>query len=204
MLKAIDESVSRVFTVMQSYSRPWAFAGGWAVDLFARKCTRPHADFDIAVFREDQEQLRAVFAGWHFSKAVGGRLETWEGDERLALPVHELHAIGPEPQQPRIEFLLNERSGPAWQYRRNPAITLAVDRAIVKRGLVPLLAPEIVLLFKSKAPRPTDDQDFTTLLPLLVEDQRDWLRAALTAMSPAHPWLDDPKLTVVQKRRLSQ
>jgi hypothetical protein len=48
----------------------------------------------------------------------------------------------------------------------------------------PFLAPEIVLLYKSKAPRPTDEADFRVALPALTTEQRDWLRLAIAEMRP--------------------
>src|SRR3954467_9622826 len=32
---------------------PWWIAGGWAIDLFLDRETRPHADLDVGVLRRD-------------------------------------------------------------------------------------------------------------------------------------------------------
>jgi hypothetical protein len=53
---------------------------------------------------------------------------------------------------------------------------------------VRVLAPELVLLYKSKAPRPADEADFRAARPLLDAEARAWLRAALLGASPGHPW----------------
>jgi hypothetical protein len=50
------------------------------------------------------------------------------------------------------------------------------------------LAPEIVLLFKSKAPRPVDEHDFRVAQPLLDSEARAWLSAVLERTAPGHPW----------------
>ncbi len=43
----------------------WIF-GGWAVDLYAGRVTRPHADIDIAVWMDDLERIDELLgqAGW--------------------------------------------------------------------------------------------------------------------------------------------
>jgi hypothetical protein len=53
---------------------------------------------------------------------------------------------------------------------------------------VRVLAPELVLLYKSKAPRPDDEADFRAARPLLDAEARAWLRAALLAAAPGHAW----------------
>ncbi|MFC8080143.1 nucleotidyltransferase domain-containing protein [Streptomyces sp. NPDC057307] len=57
---------------------------------------------------------------------------------------------------------------------------------------VPYLAPEVQLYYKAKAPRPKDEEDFTTTLPLLTDDRRDWLAGAIPltyGVNGPHPWL---------------
>ena len=51
------------------------------------------------------------------------------------------------------------------------------------------LAPEIVLLYKSKAPRATDEADFHNTLPRLSDVARRWLTVALAHADRAHPWI---------------
>jgi len=38
---------------MRGYRAPWGFAGGWAIDLLVGASTRPHADVDVALLRQD-------------------------------------------------------------------------------------------------------------------------------------------------------
>ena len=49
-------------------------AGGWAIDLFLGRETRNHQDIDIAIFREDQFELRRHLANWKWEKTVNGTL----------------------------------------------------------------------------------------------------------------------------------
>lgn len=182
--------VRAVVSTLAALRTPWAVAGGWAIDLALGRVTRPHADVDVAVFRSDQEALRAALPGWDFDAVRGGTLVPWARHEWLALPVHEVHARPPEgaPVQP-LEILMNDQEGSEWVYRRDPAVRRPLVQAILDVAAgIRVLAPEIVLLYKSKAPRAADEQDFRVALPLLDSETRAWLRAALLRAAPIHPW----------------
>ncbi len=53
----------QVATLMRDFKPNWFIAGGWAIDLFLGKVTRPHQDIEIAIFRKDQLALRDYFDG---------------------------------------------------------------------------------------------------------------------------------------------
>lgn len=186
----LPPEVRAVAEALAALRVPWAVAGGWALDLALGSVTRPHADVDVAVFRGDQAALRPALPGWRFEVAVAGALVPWEDEARLELPVHEVHARPPAGRAaPTLEFLLNEREGAEWVYRRDPAVRRPLERVLrVGPGGVRLLAPEVVLLYKSKSPRAADEQDFHTALPLLDNEARAWLRAALLRAAPDHSW----------------
>jgi hypothetical protein len=182
--------VRAVAAALRQLRTSWAIAGGWAIDLALGRVTRPHAD--VAAFRDAQGALRAALPAWEFRAAVGGALVPWPPDARLAPPSREVHARLPAGDPaPALEFLLNERDGADWVYRRDPAVRLPATRAIrAAPGGVPVLAPEIVLLYKSKAPRPRDEHDFRAAQPLLDSAARAWLRDALRRAEPGHAWAD--------------
>lgn len=58
------EPATRTAAYFARYSLPWYVAGGWAVDLFLGRRTRPHEDIEVAVLRRDQGSLRHAFEGW--------------------------------------------------------------------------------------------------------------------------------------------
>lgn len=74
-------------------------------------------------------------------------------------------------------------------FRRDPRITLELDRVGLVRDGIPYLAPEIPLLYKSKEPRERDEADLAAVLGELPEARRVWLAGALRLHDPAHPWL---------------
>jgi hypothetical protein len=183
-----DPLVSRIGQALTARELGWAVAGGWAIDLFLRRVTRKHADVDIAVWRDEHEHLRDALPDWRFSIAESGQLRPWPPGTLLAPPLHELHATTAD-EQSSVEFLLNDRRDGAWLYRRDPAIRLPLADAILRDGPLYFLAPEIVLLYKSKSPRATDEADFRNALPRLSNGSRTWLASALVRADAAHPWL---------------
>jgi hypothetical protein len=57
------------------------------------------------------------------------------------------------------------------------------------RPALPVLAPEIQLLYKSGSLRDKDVADFDRLVPHLAVDERRWLRDALLATHQDHEWI---------------
>jgi hypothetical protein len=186
----LPPEIHAVAAALRELDAPWVIAGGWALDLALGRVTRAHGDVDIAVFRDDQGALRAALPGWDFAAVAGGVPASWELGARLELPVHEVHARPPAGAPPfSLELLLNERDGADWVYRRDPAVRLPLARALRPGpGGVRVLAPEVVLLYKSKAPRPADEADFLAARPLLDAAGQAWLREALLRARPDHPW----------------
>lgn len=168
---------------------PWAVAGGWALDLALGAVTRVHGDVDLAAFRADQVALRAHLGVWRWEYISASVPRLWAPGAWLAPPVHELYATSPGGGT-RLEVLLNERDGTDWVFRRDHRVRLPLARAVLgARAGLPVLAPEIVLLYKAKAPRPADAADFAAAHPRLDAAARDWLADALARCHPGHPWL---------------
>jgi hypothetical protein len=176
--------------VMRNFPQSWYVAGGWAIDLFLGRVTRHHEDAEVALFRKDQSHLRAYLEGWRFEIVRNGKREPWPEGELLELPVHEIHARESGDRGTKLEFLLNERSGDSWVYRRKPAVTMRVDEIGGFTDGLPYLRPEIVLLYKSKSPRPVDELDFRAVLGALDRKSAKWLADSLEECSPGHRWLD--------------
>jgi hypothetical protein len=174
---------------MEGFGEPWCVGGGWAADLFLGRETRPHADVDLVILRGGEHRLHAHLPGWTFRFGSGGALFDWRPGEPIVPPVHEIHARSPDGA--RLEFLLNDHDGAEWIYRRHPAVRCPLRELIVRSGAgIPILCPAIVLLYKSKAPRETDEHDFRHLLPALPASRRRWLREALETAHPGHPWAE--------------
>src|SRR2546426_3927014 len=177
---------------MAGFSRPWYLAGGWALDVWLGRVTRPHDDVEIAIPRDDQEEIRRHLEGWEFDKVaheVGGpRRERWREGERLELPVHEVHARrrGGDPRE--LDILLNEADG-RWTFRRDPRVFRPMDEAGTVVAGIPVLAPGIVPPYQAKAPRPPGEEDFPNALGHLTPPGHPGLPAALETAHPGHRWL---------------
>lgn len=175
---------------MRDFKPSWVVAGGWAIDLYLGKVTRPHDDIEIAIFRRDQASLHDYLDGWLLQKVSNGERSVWHRAEALKLPIHELYCFNQTTEPQQLEVLLNESSETEWVYRRNEKIRRALDKCqLVSSTGVKFLCPEVVLLYKSKNPRAKDEQDLATVVEHLEEERREWLKNAIAACEPEHHWL---------------
>ncbi|MBV8561976.1 MAG: amino acid transporter [Actinobacteria bacterium] len=166
----------------------WWIAGGWAIDLYLGGGLREHADLDVAVLRDDATAVAAHLAGWDLHAVTApGELTSWDGSP----PPEHVHGLWarPTPASPwAFELLLEEHEGDRWVYRRDPRVSLPLaDFGAVRDGL-PLVAPEVALLFKAKSPDEKAEGDFAAVLPHLDERRRAWLAGALALLHAGHPW----------------
>jgi aminoglycoside-2''-adenylyltransferase len=142
---------------MAGFEAPWGICGGWALDLFAGKQTRQHGDVDVAVFRRDQAALYRYLAdrGWWLEIADNGKLSVWEADQPIDPPLHSIWASNQRFDPTFVEFLLNERDGTNFIFRRDPSVRFPVEQAFVTTASgIPVLTPDIVNLYLSTDKRP--------------------------------------------------
>jgi hypothetical protein len=179
---ALDEAAA----LMVGFPAPWWVVAGWAIELHVGRPLRDHSDVDLLVLRDDQEAIRAQLPGWDIQVAHGGRLEPWPAGEHLELPRSGLWARSDHEGPWHLQFLLGERDGDAWWYRRDPRIRLPIaEIGLHSAGGIPYLRPELTLLFKSNDPRDRDEADFAAVLPLLDAAARSRL---VEWLPDGHPW----------------
>ena len=181
--------------LFEDYDSPWAICGGWAIDLFLNRVTRPHKDVDFAVLRKDQLVIQEYLLsrGWTLEEAVNGKLIPWQKGEWIDLPVHTIWCKHPSARPDFIELLFNEVDKTNFCFRRDTSITVPLEKMIMSSVLgIPRLAPEIVLLYKSIKPEaPSVAADFRNALPGLPSEARNWLITALKKLYSDHVWLKD-------------
>jgi GrpB-like predicted nucleotidyltransferase (UPF0157 family) len=172
----------------------WHISGGWALDIFLGRVTRVHYDVDVEISRTDQLVLQQYMTerGWKLLTPFEGRLQRWPMHMRLEMPRHQVHA---HRSGAFIDFLLADHGGGIWRYRREPAIIRDLDIiGLHSDEGIPFLAPELVLLFKNKTSggkeRSKDKADFEKTYTSLKPESRAWLRWALIATDPSHPWIE--------------
>jgi GrpB-like predicted nucleotidyltransferase (UPF0157 family) len=185
--------VEAVAQELKEYGQPWYISSGWALDLFLGRASRVHLDIDVVVRRSDQLTLQQHLTGrgWKLVTPFKGQIQPWPVAMRLELPRHQVHA---HREGAFIDFLLTDMDHGVWRYRREPTIIQTVERlGLQTESGVPFLAPEIVLLFKSvntgHKERSKDESDFQRVALILPPERRTWLRWALLALNPDHPWL---------------
>ena len=169
---------------------PWWVAGGWALDLFMGRESRPQRDLDVGILRRDAPAVTATLAGWELFEARDGTLRRLE----QRAPREEVNSLWCRPVGATcwiFELLLDEADGDAWVFRRRRDIRRPLAEAMrFDSARIPYLAPEIQLLYKAQRPRPEDESDFRAVAPRFDDDARAWLHEALSRIDPAHHWLE--------------
>jgi hypothetical protein len=174
---------------------PWYICGGWAIDCFLGRETRTHSDLEIGVSRSDQPCLHHLVPERRLFKIVPGdeqgAILPWPEGEWLDLPIFQIVAFQADATPSWFEFFLNEGSERLWRSRRHEGLDVPLDRAAIPSPWgMPILAPEIQLLYKAKRHDDRDEHDFEVVLAHLDGDQRAWLHAALERYHPGDPWLE--------------
>jgi len=197
----------------------YAICGGHAIDLFLGIKTRQHKDLDAVVYWEDRDIIVQYMlnAGWDVYEPIGtpylhkindvtnqikSRTNIWcatPSNPHYKFTEYEkdMYAVdfdnSEQTELDYIEFLFNTRENGAFLYARNKAINLSMDKAILVVDGLPVLAPEMVLLYKSKHIDVLGNQlDFENTHEELSGEQSVWLLDALTVAYPGgHEWLEN-------------
>jgi GrpB-like predicted nucleotidyltransferase (UPF0157 family) len=184
--------VETVANELSDFRQGWHISAGWALDLFLGRVTRVHHDVDVLISRVDQLPLQAYLTArdWKLMTPWQGRLEPWPTQMYLERPRHQIHAFR---DGQFIDFHLGEIEPAMWRYRRAENISRSIERiSLHSKTGIPFLAPEVVLLFKSKntsgRERPKDQADFERIYPHLEPERRAWLIWALLETAPLHSW----------------
>lgn len=180
----------KIAAVMQNFHADWFVAGGWAIDLYLGKISRPRDDIEIAIFRRNQIALQKYLNDWLLQKIENSVPSVWSRNEFLELPVHEIHCFHETCEPQNFEVLLNERNDNEWIYRRNERVSKSLTEmySMTNSG-IRFLRPEIVLLYKSKNPRAKDERDFESVVDHLDAESKKWLANALAICDLKHDWL---------------
>ena len=197
----------------------WAVCGGFALDLFLGRETRPHGDIDLCAFEEGRGTIQAYMhgLGWRVYEFRGmGRVRLLTPDtpgeagrnlmcvrdgcelvdfypsDVEGLLWHVFHHVGIHKLN-YLEFLFNESENGSFVFDREKGISRPMSEAILFREDVPFLCPELALLYKSAyAEEEKNKSDFREVLPAMNDGRRAWLWESLAALhGEGHPWLDE-------------
>ncbi len=180
------------FLQLQSRGIAAWVAGGWALDLFLGRQTRPHVDTDIVIRRPDQARIAEAFPGWEVFRTHAPGLALWDGSSYLETTPNVWLREGRD-RPWSLELMFLDVDGDRWVYRRNKDINGRMDDlGLVNEDGISYLRPEIQLLFKggSSQRRQKDDDDFLAVLPCLPDASREWLVRSLEIQFPhGHDWI---------------
>lgn len=210
------ELCNSLHAMMLEIGADYAVCGGYAIDLFLGRKTRPHKDLDVAVFWEDRDRIVQFMlqAGWLVFEPYGGRYlhrirsvtdqkrirnNIWcvapeNGHYKFSRRGMGLFAVRQDDAEQEtldfVEFLFNRREDGCFLYARDPAVRLDLKKAIRQAGKLPYLTPELVLLYKSTSlQNPDYALDFANTLPQLEAEEQSWLQNALTIQhGETHEW----------------
>jgi hypothetical protein len=168
---------------------PWCVVGGWAIDLFLRRQTRPHGDLEIAIVRPDLPAVRAHLAPYRFHAVGDGEVRALGPGETPPDDKHQAWVLDEAAQLWRMDVMQEPGDHSTWVCRRDESITAPRAHMIAVRDGVPYLRPEGVILYKAKSPRPKDEVDFAACEPHMTSEARSWLRQALARVHPGHAWI---------------
>jgi hypothetical protein len=194
----------------------WFVSGGWAIDMFLGRVTRARCDLDISVphaerlgciefFLSQGWQIEgklgdgfktirvlsdceeAIHYFWSFPKGVGFICEYHDewGNRRID------YQRETQTELDYLEVFFDRCEHGDFIYHRDPQITRDLELAILERDGVRYLAPELVLLFKSKTLSKKNTDDFQVVIDYIDRDAKKWLIKALSRLyEDSHPWLD--------------
>jgi hypothetical protein len=179
-------------TLMEDVDVPWWLAGGWALDLHLGRQTRDHADIDVLVLRPHLDEVRRRLADWDVHVAdPPGTLRPWSMGEPFPDSAHDVWCRSTSNGAWQLQLMVDDVAVDGeWTYRRDRRIRRPLRELSGPASTphLPLLAPEMQLLYKSRSLRPKDEADFRAVQGALDAGQRLWLREALSTTDPDHPW----------------
>jgi hypothetical protein len=188
---------AQVGSLFAAWKYQWWIGGGWALDLFRNEVSRPHEDIDIVVLRRELSTLHEALSGWELHMAdPPGTLRLWAKGEPFPDRAHDIWCRPSAGEPWRVQLMVADAEGDRWFFRRDQRIHGSLATFGLERDGLPILAPEIQLLYKSSVKsaagrRPKDEADYQRTLPYLDSARRQWLHEAITLLQPDHPWLDD-------------
>lgn len=183
------ETLREVPEIFADYDRPVWITGGWALSLFMSRKLRTHSDIDVLVLLRDAEYLRQVFPELLRQKPHTGECRAWEQNAELVAG-RDAFVFDDRGAAP-LQILLAKSDDDHWVFHRGrgsirkpiSAVTLAGPHGLT------YLAPEIVLLLKSRQLRDKDTEDFLAVAPALDDARRSWLLEQIEPVHADHPWL---------------
>lgn len=197
----------------------WLVSGGWAIDIHLNRITRGRCDLDMSVPFSDRLKCITFFleVGWKIEGKLSGGFKTiqkvsdynddihyfWSypkgidfvseyvddnGNRRIAYNRNSQNKLD------YIEVFFDLIEDSYFVFRRDLRVKRREGKAILERGGLRYLAPELVLLFKSNSLSEKNNLDFHAVVDSLSGDSLVWFKNVLSLVySNSHAWLDQLK-----------
>lgn len=126
-------------------------------------------------------------------KAEDGKLDLWEDGEYLN-STNDIWVSKSSETPWAFQIMIIDTEENSWIYKKDKSVRRAIDDIFLKtvEG-IPYLRPEIQLLHKAGGSqvREKDFNDFQTMLPSLLPQEKAWLKSALNRQFPGgHAWVE--------------
>jgi hypothetical protein len=181
-----------VATVMRPFGIWWAIAGGWAIDLWLGVETREHHDVEVVVQRKDQSLVHELLRdSWNLSciDPPGSGWCPWRVDQQIVSPSFQLQVSNPTCE---FDVFLESVVDEVWIFRRDARIRQPIDNVVsVSMSGIPVVSPEVQLLYMAKSAEPKNQHDFEVALPRLSRAAATRLNLMLAVVHPHHRWRDE-------------
>jgi hypothetical protein len=90
-----------------------------------------------------------------------------------------------------FDLFLESTENEEWVFRRDQRVRRSFeDVSLLSASGIPILCPEIQLLYMAKSNEPKNELDFDNAHDRLGGQAAAWLRDALVLAHPGHRWLD--------------
>ncbi|MGO9874058.1 MAG: nucleotidyltransferase domain-containing protein [Acidimicrobiia bacterium] len=188
-----SSAVRRVAAVIQALDLWWALAGGWAIDVWLGEHTREHHDIEVVVRRDDQTAVwDALHDDWDLLciDPPGSGWRRWDRNVRIVEPAFQVKARSASDEF-EFDLFLESTSDDLWVFRRDSRIRRSLDSLTTFVGPVPVVVPEVQLLYMAKSDEPKNRHDLDVTVPRLDARAAAWLRDALGIALPGHAWISE-------------
>lgn len=181
-----------VASLFRTWPGRWWIAGGWSLDLFLGHPTRLHEDTDVMILQRDLHHVHAMLPDWIVMAAdPPGTLRHWVKGEVLPDEVRDIWCRPQGSDTWWFQLMVVRTDGDHWVFPRDSRITGEIADLSDRREGIPVLAPEIQLLYKSRVPhRPKDAYDLQRMIPRLSTTRQAWLRERVEILYSDSPALD--------------
>ena len=116
----------------------------------------------------------------------GGGWRTWDGVP-ICAPAFQLQARSSSGE---FDVFTEDIDNGQWCFRRHRRISMEAAGVITESPAgLPIVRPEIQLLYMAKSTELKNAHDFETARPHLIDAATKWLANALRITLPEHPWI---------------